>query len=83
MLDPALAPALAGMDLIVESHECLLPGITHTLIERFKATHQITLVQDDGQLINPPQWFHNLAHLDQLLATWRSGATPWVVMRGR
>ena len=87
LLDPALAPALAGMDLIVESHECLLPGITHTLIERFKATHQITLVQDDGQrqLINPPQWFHSLAHLDQLLATWewRSGATPWVVMRVR
>ena len=85
LLDPQLAPALAGMDLIVESHECLVAGITQTLIERFKPTHQITLVQDDGQrsLQAAPQWFANLAHLDQLLATWewRSGPTPWLVMR--
>jgi tRNA G46 methylase TrmB len=26
LLDPAKAPALTGMDLIVESHECLIPG---------------------------------------------------------
>lgn len=28
-------------------------------------------------------WFNNLAHLDQLLATWewRSGPTPWLVMK--
>lgn len=84
LLDPALAPALKGMDIIVESHECLIPGITQLLIERFKATHDIKLVQDDGQrqLLKPPQWFINLAHLDQLLATWewRSGPTPWLVM---
>lgn len=87
LLDPAAAPALAGMDLIVESHECLISGITQTLIDRFKATHQITLVQDDGQrrLANAPAWFNNLAHLDQLLATWewRSGPTPWLVMKAR
>jgi len=85
LLDPEMAPALKGMDLIVESHECLIPGITQTLIDRFKDTHQITLVQDNGQrqLQDAPQWFNNLAHLDQLLATWewRSGATPWLVMK--
>ena len=85
LLDPAAAPALKDMDIIVESHECLIPGITQTLVERFKATHQITLIQDDGQrqLNNAPQWFRGLAHLDQLLATWewRSGPTPWLVMR--
>jgi hypothetical protein len=84
LLDPALAPALKGMDIIVESHECLIHGITQLLIERFKATHDIKLVQDDGQrqLVTPPAWFVNLAHLDQLLATWewRSGPTPWLVM---
>jgi SAM-dependent methyltransferase len=87
LLDPALAPALQSMDIIVESHECLVPGITQVLIERFKPTHNITLVQDDGQrqLAKPPQWFLNLAHLDQLLATWewRSGPTPWLVMQAR
>ena len=87
LLDPAIAPALAGMDLIIESHECLLPGITQLLIDRFKNSHQITLVQDDGQrqLVNPPSWFIGMAHLDQLLATWewRSGATPWLVMKSK
>lgn len=34
---------------------------------------------------NMPDWFNNLAHLDQLLATWewRSGPTPWLVMKVR
>ena len=85
LLDPEISPALKGMDLIVESHECLISGITQTLINRFKESHQITLVQDNGQrqLKDAPQWFNNLAHLDQLLATWewRSGATPWLVMK--
>jgi hypothetical protein len=84
LLQPESAPALKGMDIIVESHECLIPGITQVLIDRFKDTHNITLVQDDGQrqLVKPPLWFVNLAHLDQLLATWewRSGPTPWLVM---
>ena len=85
LLNPEVAPALKGMDLIVESHECLISGITQTSIDRFKDTHHITLIQDNGQrqLQDAPQWFNNLAHLDQLLATWewRSGATPWLVMQ--
>ncbi|MFM7512374.1 MAG: hypothetical protein ACKO3F_03255 [Cyanobium sp.] len=85
LLDPDLAPSLRGMDLIVESHECIRPGITAALTSRFRSSHRITLVQDDGQrnLDNAPEWFKNLAHLDQLLATWewRSGPTPWLVMQ--
>lgn len=87
LLNPQLSPALAGMDLIVESHECLLPGITQSLIERFQPTHQITVIQDNGQrqLPNAPGWFNNLSHLDQLLAVWewRSGPTPWLVMKAK
>ena len=87
LLDPASAPALAGMDVIVEAHECLVPGVTAQLIERFAPTHDITLVEDDGsrRLDDAPAWFRSLAHLDQLLATWewRSGPTPWLVMTAR
>jgi ribosomal protein L11 methylase PrmA len=87
LLNPELAPGLKGMDLIVESHECLISGITQTLIDRFNNTHHITLVLDNGQrqLQDAPQWFNNLAHLDQFLATWewRSGATPWLVMKAK
>ncbi|MFM9990728.1 MAG: hypothetical protein ACKVOY_04780 [Burkholderiaceae bacterium] len=87
LLNPEKSPSLKTMDLIVESHECLSPGITQILIDRFKDTHQITYIEDNGQrqLLDAPQWFKNLAHLDQLLATWewRSGATPWLVMKSR
>ena len=87
LLDPVASPALQGMDIIVESHECLTAGITQLLIDRFKDTHNITLVQDDGQrqLDKPPQWFIDMAHLDQLLATWewRSGPTPWLIMQAK
>jgi tetratricopeptide (TPR) repeat protein len=87
LLNPAIAPALTGMDLIVESHECLIPGITKILIDRFSLTHDITLVEDNGQrdLAQSPQWFRNLSHLDQLLAVWewRSGPTPWLVMKAK
>ena len=44
LLDPEISPALKGMDLIVESHECLISRITQTLINRFKESHEITLV---------------------------------------
>jgi hypothetical protein len=87
MLDPVANPALKGMDLIVESHECFVPGITKVLVERFQTSHDITLVQDNGQrsLTNAPAWFNNLAHLDQLLAAWewRSGPTPWLIMKSK
>ena len=87
LLNPEIAPALKGMDIIMESHECLIPGITQAIINRFKDSHTITLVEDNGQrqLSNAPKWFNNLAHLDQLLATWewRSGPTPWLVMKSK
>jgi hypothetical protein len=87
LLDPVKSPALANMDLIVESHECLIPGVTRLLLDRFTPTHTITMVEDDGQrqLAAAPTWFKNLAHLDQLLAVWewRSGPTPWLVMKAK
>ena len=87
LLDPRLSPSLRQLDIIVESHECLRPGITQTLISRFDTTHELELVEDSGlrQLEDLPDWFHKLSHLDQLLATWewRSGPTPWLVMTAK
>lgn len=87
LLNPDVAPALAAMDVIVESHECIVRGVTRLLIERFVDSHTITLVEDNGQrrLEGTPAWFNRLAHLDQLLATWewRSGPTPWLVMKAK
>lgn len=87
LLDPNLAPALRAMDLIVESHDCQIAGISKLLIERFSASHTIQLISDNGlrTLDQEPAWFTQLAHIDQLLATWewRSGPTPWLVMQAK
>ena len=87
LLDPSAAPALAGMDLIVEAHDCAIPGLAKLLEAKFSATHDVRIVTDTGSRIvaTAPDWFASLAHLDQLLAVWewRSGATPWLVMRRR
>ena len=84
LLDPAQSPALCDMDLIVEAHEGLVPGIAQTLIQRFSASHDIIQVIDDGQR-RPPEFLSPLvrgAHLDILLGLWewRIKATPWLVM---
>jgi hypothetical protein len=87
LLDPDVSPYLKRVDIIVESHECLVPGITNKLASRFETSHDIKLIKDDGQrrLKEMPEWFLNLSHLDQLLAgwEWRSGPTPWLVMKAR
>lgn len=87
LLDPDAAPALSRMDIIVEAHDCFRPGLSRTLEKRFAETHDVTRIDDDGQrsLIDPPEWFLALSHLDQLLAVWewRSGPTPWLVMTAR
>lgn len=87
LLDPGAAPALRGMDLIVESHECFLAGITRDLTARFAPSHDIVLIEDDGhrRIESAPDWLRAFNHLDQLLATWewRLGPTPWLVMTAR
>jgi len=87
LLDPQLAPDLVGMDIIVESHECIIKGLTQTLLDHFSVTHEITLIQDTGQRHFEvlPKDYEKWANLDQLVATWewRSGPTPWMVMKSK
>ena len=72
------------MAIIVESHDCFRPGTTDRLVKRFSKTHKVEIIRDNGDRVleNIPEWFADLAHLDQLLACWewRIGATPWIVM---
>ncbi len=48
LLDPAKIPLLKQVDLIVESHDFIVPGMMNTLIKRFQATHEIEIVGDRG-----------------------------------
>ncbi|NBE08930.1 hypothetical protein [Paragemmobacter ruber] len=85
LLDPVAAPDLARVDLLVEVHEGMRPGLLSLLSQRFAATHDIRLIErriDDSGL---PDWSHGLGDLDRLLLLWewRSTPTPWLWMRRR
>jgi hypothetical protein len=85
ILQPELSPALAGMNLIVETHDLYRPGAMASLQQRFGETHEIAVVHQQLKAIPLPAWMTPLPHLDQLLATWewRAAPTPWLVMRPR
>ena len=82
LLRPDLAPSLARMNLIVETHDLLRPGVRERVTARFAATHDILRVDPGpkGQVL--PDSMRAMSHLDQLLAVWefRAGPTPWLVM---
>jgi hypothetical protein len=81
ILEPV--PALAGMNIIVETHDVYRPGALATLTERFSPTHDIVRVDQQAKVFDMPDWLRELPHLDQLLAVWewRAAPTPWLVMR--
>jgi precorrin-6B methylase 2 len=82
ILQPALSPALAGMNVIVETHDLYRPRALATLMERFSPTHDILRVDQQPKAFDLPAWLQELPHLDQLLAVWewRAAPTPWLVM---
>lgn len=83
ILQPALSPALAGMNIIVETHDVYRLDALKTMMERFSPTHDIQQVDQQGKVLDLPPFLKSAAHLDQLLAVWewRLRPTPWLVMR--
>jgi hypothetical protein len=46
LLDPIAIPNLQHVDMIIEAHDCFVPGITASLINRFFRTHFIEMTVD-------------------------------------
>jgi precorrin-6B methylase 2 len=82
ILQPALSPSLAGMSIIVETHDLYRAGAMATMVERFSPSHDILRVDQQPKTFVMPDWLQALPHLDQLLAVWewRARPTPWLVM---
>ena len=49
LLDLSVIPALAKTSIIVESHDCNIPGLTNKLIGRFKDTHNIQVIEQGAK----------------------------------
>jgi hypothetical protein len=45
LLDPARAPALAGADLLIETHDFARAGVTARLTDRFAPTHDVRRIE--------------------------------------
>ena len=83
ILQPALSPALAAMNVIVETHDLYRKDALAMMRARFAPTHDIVEVRQQPKVFDMPPWLQDLTHLDQLLAVWewRARPTPWLVMR--
>lgn len=45
LIDPKQVPALLNCDLLVETHDHEVPGVTNRLLERFRQTHEVTCLK--------------------------------------
>jgi len=86
LLDPTAFPALTTMDVVVELHEVMRPGIMDKIVKRFEPTHDIEVIENKNLLpdvsgLVPANGF--LDPYDHMLLGWesRDGKTPWGVFR--
>ncbi len=46
LIDPVAIPELAEVDILVELHDCFLPGLTEEIVCRLSASHRIDIIVD-------------------------------------
>lgn len=85
LLDPARVPGLAATDVIVELHDFLDPTISATLLERFRATHEIEIysMADRSALSSPTLDALGPARRANALWEGRPEGMQWAWLRTR
>ena len=88
LLNPVAFPALQKMDILVELHDLLSPGMSARISQRFAATHTIDLIPNQPTLFDLAQLVPPGNYIDpanSFIATWerRDGPTPWAVMTAK
>jgi hypothetical protein len=66
---------LATATILVELHDFLEPGVSDVIVERFRATHAVTLIQTAPR---PPE---RGSALGLALSEYRPGPMRWAVLR--
>jgi hypothetical protein len=82
LLDPERVPALAGCDVIVESHDFSRPDITPILTSRFAMTHRIDRVDSGARDPNTIDFLQSLPdHIRWIpVMEWRPMTMHWLRM---
>jgi len=82
LLDPVKVPALAHASILVESHDCVIAGLTDVLVNRFSTTHDVKVIE---QKYKDPYQFHFLKPLSDcdkwaLVHEGRPSSMNWLYM---
>jgi hypothetical protein len=81
LLDPVSFPALKHSSIIVESHDCFVPGITFRLIDRFINTHNVQIIHQGSR--NPYQditWNHDDFDKALMCLECRPSTATWLYL---
>lgn len=83
LLNPQHCPDLLLSDLIVETHDCIQPGVRKLLIERFKETHKIITIQSMPRRSKdyPELKIFNKKDREFALNEFRHGLGTWLWMK--
>lgn len=82
VLDPTKVPWLKEADILVELHDCLEPGLTPLIRDRFSPTHQIEQITNSGLDYARYPVLRNLlfTEIDALVGEDRRGLQDWFFM---
>ena len=90
LLDPAAVPRLAHADILVETHDAFVAGVTETLIGRFGETHEVTCYTARPRMLSdfPPGFLPRFRHLFPRLAVElmnerRTGLQRWLLLTAK
>lgn len=87
LLDPRVEPRLTHADLLVETHDCFVPGVADELVARFERPHEVKRIearirtQDMVRMPELPRPWRGA--LEQLLSGWRPAGNEWLWMESR
>lgn len=82
VLDPSVVPWLSKASVLVETHDCFVPGITELLKQRFAATHGITEIGMSGPDLAsiPPLHGLTMHEVDAMTGSERPSLQGWLYL---
>jgi ribosomal protein L11 methylase PrmA len=85
LIDPVLVAGLASCDLIVETHDFVAPGITDSLKERLRDTHDIEQITQGGRDANSCPQMNDWPELERylMLSESRPANMQWLACWSR
>ena len=81
LLDPEVIPELNKCSVVVESHDCIVPGTTELIIDRLKESHYVSVISQGAK--NPYlSILHDLCDSDKMLLCCESrpSTMSWIVL---